>query len=133
MADGSTPALALQHLNLNDGSPVQEATRLASEGFGPSMADGSTPALALQQWNLNESLKELDRLDGYKPVRTRHAASTGAPAPYPPVESSTLGATVFGFEQQYFGKGFDPFLLGADRARNEVNLKTLHPPRQALV
>ena len=75
--------------------------------------------------NLNESLKDLDRLDGYKPVRSRPTASSGAPAPYPPVEPSTLGAAVLDFEQQYFGRRFDSFLVGADRARKEVNLKTL--------
>ncbi len=71
-------------------------------------------------------------MDGYKPVRGRLAASTVALAPYPPVESSTLGATVLYFEQQYFGRGFDSFLVGADRARKEVNLKTFHPPDRLL-
>ena len=54
----------LDELMIPDGSHVQEATRLASEGVGPSMAGGSEPALAQQRWSLNESLKDLDRLDG---------------------------------------------------------------------
>ena len=69
-----------------------------------------------------------DRIDGYRPVRQRLVRTVARPgAPYPTRDDPGQGATVVEFEHDYRDRGFDVFLVGADRARKEINLKSLTP------